>query len=126
MDYIVDFAYDPLFDIDGKPEAILATVVNATDRVKARQDLEKAQDTLKQAIESANIGTWSADLENGTLVTSDVFNRIHSIPEGVTLKLADALKMIPAENISNLIKEDTLVIVKYTEQAYIYAFILIL
>ncbi len=47
----IDFTYDPLLDADGKPEAIMATVINITETVKARKLLEASENQLQNANE---------------------------------------------------------------------------
>lgn len=43
MHYYVDFSYDPLFDTEGNVEAILATVIDITEKVKTRKLLEASE-----------------------------------------------------------------------------------
>jgi len=79
VNYIINFAYDPLFDLDGNVESILTTVINITDQVNARHELQRARDILKQAIDSADMGTWSLDIPTGELVISGKGKTIHGI-----------------------------------------------
>ncbi|MBD1394804.1 PAS domain-containing protein [Mucilaginibacter glaciei] len=101
-EYFVDFAYDPLYDLEGNVEAILATVINITEQVKAREELQKAKDTLKQAIESADIGTWSADMATGLLTLSEQANQLHGVPEGKTITLEQAMTTVTPEYIDKV------------------------
>ncbi|PJJ84130.1 PAS domain S-box-containing protein [Mucilaginibacter auburnensis] len=50
-DIFVNFSYDPLFDLDGKVEAILASVSDITEQVEARLKLEKSEQDLQIATE---------------------------------------------------------------------------
>ncbi len=50
-DIFVNFSYDPLFDLDGEVEAILASVSDITERVEARLKLEKSEQELQIATE---------------------------------------------------------------------------
>ncbi|MGY4537352.1 PAS domain S-box-containing protein [Mucilaginibacter sp. UYNi724] len=88
VNYVIDFAYDPLFDQDGNVEAILTTVLNITEQVNARDELQKARDTLKQAIDSAEMGTWSVDLTTDKLFMSNQAKKINGLlpQEEVTFK----------------------------------------
>lgn len=43
----VDFSYDPLFDMDGKVEAILASVTDVTDLIESKQILQQRQEELE-------------------------------------------------------------------------------
>ena len=96
--YIIDFAYDPLLDLDGNVEAILTTVTNITEQVNARQELQKARDTLNQAIDSAEMGTWTVDLATDKLTISEQGLRIHGLPEETALTLIDSYKFIAPEH----------------------------
>lgn len=97
VDYIIDFAYDPLIDLDGNVEAILVTVANITDQVNARHELEKAKDTLKQAIESAEMGTWSVDLKTEIITYSEQGKKINGLEASDVLTLKQSYKMILPE-----------------------------
>ncbi|TWR27126.1 PAS domain S-box protein [Mucilaginibacter achroorhodeus] len=97
VNYIVDFSYDPLFDMEGNVEAIMATVMDITERVSSRRELQQARDTLKLAIESADIGTWSADLETGKLTFSDQALRLQSIPVDANITLDESYRLILPE-----------------------------
>lgn len=57
LHYYVDFSYDPLFDTEGNVEAILATVIDITETVKARKELEVSelqQQVLNEELSAAN------------------------------------------------------------------------
>ncbi|WP_454802192.1 PAS domain S-box protein [Mucilaginibacter phyllosphaerae] len=97
VDYIIDFAYDPLIDLDGNVEAILVTVANITEQVNARHELEKAKDTLKQAIESAEMGTWSVDLKTEIINYSEQGKKINGLEASDVLTLKQSYKMILPE-----------------------------
>jgi two-component system sensor histidine kinase VicK len=47
----IDFTYKPLRNVAGEPEAIIATVIDITETVRARKQLEKSKDELQSANE---------------------------------------------------------------------------
>ncbi|WP_342644430.1 PAS domain-containing protein [Mucilaginibacter sp. CSA2-8R] len=47
----VNFSYDPIFDQFGRVESILASVIDVTESVEARQDLECSQHQLQEMTE---------------------------------------------------------------------------
>ncbi|WP_198171465.1 PAS domain S-box protein [Mucilaginibacter aquatilis] len=47
----IDISYQPLFDLNGVPEAILATVIDITETVRIRQRLEESERKLQDANE---------------------------------------------------------------------------
>lgn len=51
----IDFTYKPLRDSQGNPEAIIATVIDITETVKARKLLEQSKEELQTA--NAELGT---------------------------------------------------------------------
>ncbi|MES2266867.1 MAG: ATP-binding protein [Bacteroidota bacterium] len=102
VNYIIDFAYDPLFDLDGNVEAILTTVTNITDQVNARQELQKARDTLKQAIDSAEMGTWSVNLSTDELIVSEQGRKMHGLANDVKLTLKESLKLVAPEHLDRV------------------------
>ncbi|GGG99813.1 PAS domain-containing protein [Mucilaginibacter phyllosphaerae] len=102
LNYIVDFAYDPLFDLNGNVEAILATVINITEQISARNELQKAKDILKQAIDSAEIGTWSVNIATDELVLSDQARKIHGLAADSNFTLRQSLKMVLPQHIEKV------------------------
>ncbi|RFZ90763.1 PAS domain S-box protein [Mucilaginibacter conchicola] len=102
VNYMVDFSYDPLFDTEGNVEAILATVIDITDKVNSRRELQQARDTLRLAIDSADIGTWSVDIKTGVVKFSDQALRLQSIPKGHPLSFDDSFKMILPEYVDGV------------------------
>ncbi|WP_198170185.1 PAS domain S-box protein [Mucilaginibacter arboris] len=51
--------YQPLKDAEGQTSAILVILEDVTDKVKAQQQVDQAQQQFRQAVDSANMGTWS-------------------------------------------------------------------
>ncbi|WP_448697439.1 ATP-binding protein [Mucilaginibacter sp. AW1-3] len=62
------------------------------------EDLNKkiraSENTLKQAIATANLGTWSADLATDALTISERTRAIHEIPSNINLTLTEAMQLI--------------------------------
>ena len=59
-------SYKPLYE-NGKITGVLQSAVDVTEQVRARKDLEKAEDTLKLALKAAQLGTFDMDMEKGTM-----------------------------------------------------------
>ncbi|PWG78354.1 PAS domain-containing protein [Pararcticibacter amylolyticus] len=62
-----NFVYQPLFDQRGITNGIMVAAIDVTPQVKARRELENAQDSLKLAFEAAELGNFDLDLEEGTM-----------------------------------------------------------
>jgi PAS domain S-box-containing protein len=72
----VDYYYQALFDSFGQPSAVLATILDITDKVIARQNVEEAEARLRMAIDSAELGTWNINTETGDFIPSLRFKEI--------------------------------------------------
>jgi PAS domain S-box-containing protein len=66
-----NISYTPVFDDKGEVYAVLDIAIDVTDQVKAQQKLEIAESSLREAIELAELGTWSIDAKTGFITYSD-------------------------------------------------------
>jgi PAS domain S-box-containing protein len=69
----LDLDYSPVIDESGRPEGVLAIVVDTTDRVMAEERLRIAQ-------EAGNAGTFEWYPDTGRLEASNAFRRIWGLP----------------------------------------------
>ncbi|TDQ11876.1 PAS domain-containing sensor histidine kinase [Pedobacter metabolipauper] len=76
---------------------------SAEEQVHARKDLEKLTDTLQQAMNSAQLGIWSAELVTGKLTISELGKQIHGIADDKEISLEDAKKMIDPDFLDKII-----------------------
>jgi PAS domain S-box-containing protein len=60
--YYFDFTYKPLFNETGEVYGIMDMAVDVTAQVLARRKILEAQEILRDAVELAQLGTWSVDL----------------------------------------------------------------
>lgn len=96
-----DFVYHPLKDLDGTVNSIMIIATDVTQRVLSRLEIEKISDTLNQAVESAFMGIWSADLTTGDLTISEQGRKMHGISKDTELTLARAMQLIDADFIDD-------------------------
>lgn len=54
----VDFVYEPLKDGDGNTYAIMIVAIDVTDKVIARKSVERAEESLRMAIDAAGLGSY--------------------------------------------------------------------
>jgi PAS domain S-box-containing protein len=66
-----NITYTPLIDSGGAVYAILGITIDVTAEVKARQEIQTAQESLQGAIELAELGTWQVNLTTGQTDYSD-------------------------------------------------------
>jgi hypothetical protein len=72
----INFVYAPFRKGDGSIQGIIATAVDVTTQVVARQKIEYAEERARLAIESADLGTFEINLLTGEMHTSERFKRI--------------------------------------------------
>jgi len=66
-----DFSYTPLFDAEGKVYAILDISVDVTREMETRKRIEESEAFMRQAVELAELATWSIDIPTQELFYSD-------------------------------------------------------
>jgi two-component system sensor histidine kinase VicK len=65
-----NFVYYPLKNNEGQTTSIMLVATIVTEQVKARQKLQRAEETLRFSIEAANVGTWFMDVATRHFVPS--------------------------------------------------------
>jgi len=66
-----DYTCKPLFDDNGKAYGVICIAIEVTEQVYARQKQQEAEAGLREAVELAQLGTWSIDVSTNGLVYSD-------------------------------------------------------
>ncbi|MCC8408026.1 PAS domain-containing protein [Mucilaginibacter sp. UR6-1] len=92
--FLADFHYQPLRDLEGKVNRVLATVIDNTERALARKALEKAEEQLRLAIESSKLGTWHIDAKTYEFLPSIRMKGFFGYGEDEHMTYNDALAMI--------------------------------
>ncbi|TFF34229.1 PAS domain-containing protein [Mucilaginibacter psychrotolerans] len=65
-----NFVYHPLKDSKGATTSIILVASIVTEQVKARKEVQKAEEQTRFAIEAANVGTWFLDVETREFIVS--------------------------------------------------------
>lgn len=65
------YSFTPLFDSDGNVYGVMNTAADVTDLVVAQQHLQRAEASLRGAIELAELGDWELDLNTGLVNYSE-------------------------------------------------------
>ncbi|RYD51067.1 MAG: PAS domain S-box protein [Sphingobacteriales bacterium] len=68
-DRYFNFTYTPLLE-NGQVVGVIDIASEVTEAVRARQTAEQSEKKLKEAIELAELGTWSYDIGSRTMMTS--------------------------------------------------------
>lgn len=95
----VNFVFEPVRYDDGSVKAIMVVAIDVTLQVAARRRIEAAEETLRLAIDSANMGTWMAELATDKLIVSEQAEKIHGIPHGTEMTLTRALSLIAPDHV---------------------------
>ncbi|RYF69302.1 MAG: PAS domain S-box protein, partial [Cytophagaceae bacterium] len=90
------FTYQPLTDEKGNVYAILNMAVDVTEGVLANRKLINTEETLRGAIELAELATWSLDIETNTFSYSKRFMEWLGFTNE-TKSLDEAFNPIPVE-----------------------------
>lgn len=75
----INFVYEPLFDEYGKAHSILVVAIDVTSLVKARKQVELAEERVRIAIESAQLGSYEANLKTGKVLASARMYEIYDV-----------------------------------------------
>ena len=67
------FTYKPLFNNEGNVYAIIAMAIDVTEEVIGWQKIEKAEASLRGAVELAELSTWSLDIKQNIITYSPRF-----------------------------------------------------
>lgn len=66
----VDFVYEPVKNLEGEAEAIMIVAIEVTDKVLARKKVEWAEESLRLAIDAAELGSYYINAEDRIFVAS--------------------------------------------------------
>jgi two-component system sensor histidine kinase VicK len=75
----VDFVYEPIKDSNGLTHTILIVATEVTEQVNARKIVEHAEESLRMATESAELGTWSYIIDTGEFIVSARLKEIYGV-----------------------------------------------
>ena len=77
-----NFIYQPIYNSERQLPEIMIVATEVTEQVQARISLQKAEEKLRFAIDSANAGTWSMDIRTGDFTPSDRYKELFDfLPE---------------------------------------------
>jgi PAS domain S-box-containing protein len=88
--HYVDYYYQRL---SGNEPSVLATVIDVTDKVISRRQIEQAEAKLRLAVDSSGLGTWYLNMVTGEFVPSERYKQIMGFDkdEKLTNDLATAV-----------------------------------
>ncbi|UFH53143.1 PAS domain-containing protein [Spirosoma sp. KNUC1025] len=127
-DNYYNISYSPVRNASGEIYAILDIAIDVTQEVKARQQLQEAEATLRGAIEVADMGTWELDMQSGITTYSprlkDLFEFTHDfiewdrlyspIHEADQARLEAAVKRAASPDSDGLLDEEYTIVTQRT------------
>jgi signal transduction histidine kinase len=97
-DCFFTFHLAPVRDHDEKVVGLIVVSVEVSEQVRARQDLQQAQERLNFTLEAAGVGYWELDLATQTTKRSLQHDRIFGYPDGAPEWTLDGfLSHVPPE-----------------------------
>lgn len=96
-EFYYNYAFTPLKLSDGSVWGILNTSVDVTDIVKSRIAVERAEEQLRLAVQSAELGTWSIDADTYKFIASDRTRELFGFLPDEELTYEKAVEQITEE-----------------------------
>ncbi|RZJ69263.1 PAS domain-containing protein [Flavobacterium sp.] len=97
LEGFVNFTYKPYRESDGKISGVMAVVTDVTEQVVARQLVEQKENELRNAIEIAELGTWTIDIASGKTSLSQRHADMFGLDKTL-LSTAEAFNVIADED----------------------------
>jgi two-component system sensor histidine kinase VicK len=86
-----------IFDPQGTAVRFIGTLMDITDQVMSREQLQAGEERLRLAIESANMGTWFIDAETRELIPSPRLKELFGFNADEEMPLEIAVNQIKQE-----------------------------
>ncbi|WP_420125157.1 PAS domain-containing sensor histidine kinase [Longimicrobium sp.] len=80
VEHILNFTYQPITETNGSISGIFVHAVDVSEQVRARRRVERLEERLRLALESADIGTWDFEPRSGRLIWDERARRILGLP----------------------------------------------
>jgi PAS domain S-box-containing protein len=71
-----NFVYEPFREIDGSISGVIAVATEITDHIKAKIQIEEAEERARLAVDAIGLGTFDLNLLTGEMITSATFANI--------------------------------------------------
>lgn len=98
----VNFVYEPVRFEDNSVKAVMVVTVDVTEQVEARRQVEAAEEMLRLAIDSANMGTWMTNLATDKLTISEQAEKMHGVTHGAEMTLTKALTLVSPDHVGKV------------------------
>jgi PAS domain S-box-containing protein len=116
----VNSVYSPIINTKGTITGILIIIDEVTDRIVARQEIERSQEQLRLAIESAKLGTWRIDRDNGRFTASNRTKELFGFAIDEDMPFEAALAQIAPDHRQNVQRHINLAIAEGSHYDFEY------
>ncbi len=96
----VTFVYSPLRNAEGKVNKVAVWVLENTQQVMARKEIQRGTEKLNMVIDASELATWELNLKTGEIHYSDRYIEMFGYEKGTGLTHAILLKHMHPEDIS--------------------------
>jgi two-component system sensor histidine kinase VicK len=90
----VDFVYEPMLDEYDKPYAIMIVAIDVTDKVSARKQLQRTEESLRLAMEAAGLGSFSINPDTKEFKASPSMKSFFGLNNDEKITFATAINQI--------------------------------
>ncbi|TWR31129.1 PAS domain S-box protein [Mucilaginibacter pallidiroseus] len=94
-EFYYNYSFTPLKSADGTVWGLLNTALDVTELVKNRLAIERAEEQLRVAVQSANLGTWFIDANTREFIPSIRLKEIFGFNPDDAMPYEAALNQIP-------------------------------
>ncbi|TWR24705.1 response regulator [Mucilaginibacter pallidiroseus] len=94
----INLTIEALKEDNGRVSGLMAVAADVTEQVAARKELENINDTLKLAMDAANLGIWRSDWGTDNLFVSNIGRIMHGIPLDKSLSFDETLEVVVPEH----------------------------
>ncbi len=101
----VDFEYTPFKNNEGKIESIILTVIDVTEKVEARKEIEDAEERLRLAADGTGLAMWDLNLKTDELISSPRLSIIFGEEPDKMLKHTEARAKIHPDDLQTVVEK---------------------
>ncbi|MEJ7559443.1 MAG: ATP-binding protein [Pedobacter sp.] len=100
----VDFVYEPMLDEQNKAYAIMIVGIDVTDKVVARKKLQRAEESLRLAMEAAGLGSFSINPATKEFKVSPSMKTFFGVDSNESISFETAINQIHEDYRSMVVK----------------------
>jgi two-component system sensor histidine kinase VicK len=90
----VDFVYEPMLDEHKKAYAVMIVAIDVTDKVSARKQLQRTEESLRLAMEAAGLGSFSINPDTKEFKASASMKSFFGLNDNEKITFATAINQI--------------------------------